>query len=79
MKRDYGEDLTPERWDRMIEHIRDWYSGEQYDQTPKDDEAGAEDQAKAFLYWDAMNLLEESLKRPLRKVCRTQVFARVEG
>ena len=65
LKRDYGEDLTRERWDRMIEHIRDWYSGEQYDQTPKDDEADAEDQAKTFLYWDAMNLLEESLKRPL--------------
>ena len=65
LKRDYGEALTPERWDLLIEHIRDWYSGEQGDQTPEEVEAGAEDQAKTFLYWDAMNLLEESLKRPL--------------
>ena len=63
LKRDCGEDLTPERWDLMIEHIRDWYSAEDYEPTPEEIEADAEQQEKTFLYWDAMNLLEESLNR----------------
>ena len=63
LKRDYGEDLTPERWDLMIEHIRDWYSGEHYEPTSEEVVADAERQRKTFLYWDAMNLLEESLNR----------------
>ena len=63
LKRDCGEDLTSERWDLMIEHIRDWYSADDYEPTPEEVVADAEQQEKTFLYWDAMNLLEQSLKR----------------
>ena len=48
----------------MIEHIRDWYSGELYEPTPEEVVADAEHQTETFLYWDAMNLLKVTLKRP---------------
>ena len=64
LKMECGEDLTPERWDLMIEHIRDWYNGEHYEPTPEEVVADAEHQTETFLYWDAMNLLEVTLKRP---------------
>jgi hypothetical protein len=64
-KKEFDEEVTSEQWDMVIEQIRDWYSGEQYEPTPEEVIADAEYQKKTYLYWDAMDSLLASLERPL--------------
>ena len=64
-KKEFGEDISPEDWYRQVEHIRDFYSGEQYEPTPEQAIADAEYENEIYRHWDAMDALMDSLERTL--------------
>ena len=63
-KKEYGENLRPEDWYRQVEHIRDWYSGEQYEPTEQEARVDTQYEDEVYRHWDAMDALLESLERP---------------